>query len=96
MKAPWESADNKPEKGMNVLFMAEISGPALPLLGRYLYEFEEVFSGENPDCGEYDDATDDYYFPEGWYERNLCSPEDGLWKVHGEVVAWMPLPRYEP
>jgi len=96
MNEQWESPDNKPENGAVVLFMAELSGPPVPILGRYLHEREEVYGGENFDFGEYDDATDEYYFAEGWYERNLCSSDDGLWKVLEKVVAWMPLPRYEP
>lgn len=41
------------------------------------------------DC-EYDEGTDTYYCPEGWYENNEA--EETHWQVEGEVTHWMPLP----
>lgn len=44
--------------------------------------------------GEYDEATDTYYDPQGWYER-IDNWDDGFSAVgvtQGEVTHWMPLP----
>jgi hypothetical protein len=52
-----------------------------------------VESGVESDMGEYDDATDTYYDPEGWYEciDNWC--EYTAVKVCDvEITHWMPLP----
>lgn len=51
-------------------------------------------SGDNSDIGEYDEATDTYYDPQGWYER-IDNWDDGFSAVgvnQGEVTHWMPLP----
>lgn len=40
------------------------------------------------DC--YDEETDTYYCPEGWYETNEF--EETNWHIDGEVTHWMPLP----
>lgn len=42
------------------------------------------------ESGEYDEATDEYYIREGWYEQNEF--EEIHWKVSGEVTHWMNLP----
>lgn len=38
----------------------------------------------------YDEATDETYWPEGWYEWN--EHEDTHWRVDREPTHWMPLP----
>lgn len=50
-------------------------------------------SGGDSDIGEYDEATDTYYDPEGWYERIDCW-DDGFSAigVNHHVTHWMPLP----
>lgn len=51
-------------------------------------------SGSESDIGEYDEATDTYYDPEGWYER-INNWDDGFSAVvvnEGEVSHWMPMP----
>jgi hypothetical protein len=40
--------------------------------------------------GEYDEATDTYYWPEAWYETN--ENEETHWMVDKPVTHWMPLP----
>jgi hypothetical protein len=43
--------------------------------------------------GEYDEATDSYYCPEGWYEWN--EHEECHWRVDKTPVAWCELPPKE-
>lgn len=45
---------------------------------------------DDTDWGEYDEATDEYWCPEGWYEWN--QNEDNHWRVPETPRAWMPLP----
>ena len=42
------------------------------------------------DFGEYDEATDTYWCPEGWYETN--ENEETHWMIVETVTHWMPLP----
>ena len=43
------------------------------------------------DFGEYDEATDEIWWPEGWYETNAY--EETHWCVNEPVTHWMPLPQ---
>lgn len=45
------------------------------------------------DWGDYDEATDTYYSPEGWYEWNEY--EECHWFVHDVPRAWMALPEQD-
>ncbi len=40
--------------------------------------------------GEYDEETDEYWCPEGWYETN--EHEEIHWAIDGDVTHWMLLP----
>jgi hypothetical protein len=40
--------------------------------------------------GEYNEATDTSYWPEGWYEWN--HQEETHWQLDNEPTHWMPLP----
>lgn len=42
------------------------------------------------DFGEYNEASDMYYWPEGWYEWNQY--EETHWRVDETPRAWQPLP----
>lgn len=39
---------------------------------------------------DYDEAQDEYYLPEGWYEAN--EHEETHWQVDEPITHWMPLP----
>ena len=50
-------------------------------------------SSEDSEIGEYDEASDCYYDPEGWYEQIDNWPDYSAVAVHaGEITHWMPLP----
>ena len=44
------------------------------------------------DFGEYDEETDTYYVPEGWYERIDFWDEYSSVFIEKEITHWMPLP----
>jgi hypothetical protein len=47
------------------------------------------------DDGEYDEVTDEYYWPEGWYEQIDNWPEYHACRVEeGTVTNWMPMPGF--
>ena len=43
-------------------------------------------SGSGDDFGEYNDADDTYYWPEGWYEWNHA--EETHWLINEPVILW--------
>lgn len=46
--------------------------------------------GEFNNGAEYEEASDDYYWPEGWYEYPTQFEESMM--ISEEVTHWMPLP----
>ena len=55
---------------------------------RFVAKFtDQNYDGDDAD---YDEATDNYYTPEGWYEWN--EQDDICYAVDGEPLAWIPLP----
>ena len=52
----------------------------------------------HPDAegGEYDEARDEYFAEEGWYQCyavNGSLDDEPFWKIQDPVTHWMPLPR---
>ena len=45
------------------------------------------------ECFEYDEETDEYYLPEGWYEcMDNWDEYSSVAVCEGEITHWMPLP----
>lgn len=52
------------------------------------FYWEEIF-----EWGTYDEESDDYFVPKGWWEYRYFNPEDVYNnRVDSPVVGWMPLP----
>lgn len=50
-------------------------------------------NSEHSDIGVYDEATDTFYDPEGWYERiDNWGDYSAVGVCEGDVTHWMPLP----
>ena len=89
----WTAVEKQmPKPGKPVLIaMRNSHGKGRRLRAVYAARFTLPVSDEdNSGFGEYDEATDEYYCPEGWYEQNEF--EETHWAVDGEVTDWMPLP----
>lgn len=55
------------------------------------FYWEEIF-----EWGTYDEESDDYFIPKGWWEYRYFNPEDVYNnRVESPVVGWMPLPPKE-
>ena len=55
------------------------------------FYWEEIF-----EWGTYDEESDDYFIPKGWWEYRYFNPEDDYNnRVDSPVVGWMPLPPKE-
>ena len=83
------SEDRLPEPGKPVLVacgkqvMRAVHAPKFTLS-------EDQWGEFLPDGGEYDEATDATYWPEGWYEWN--QHEETHWQLDSDPTHWMPLP----
>ncbi len=53
------------------------------------FYWEELF-----EWGTYDEESDDYFIPKGWWEYRYFNPEDVYNnRVDSPVVGWMPMPK---
>lgn len=89
----WIETKNKlPESGVPVL-IASRNSAGNPRRLRAIYATPLTLP-LHVDCADeradYDEETDEYYCPVGWYENNEY--DEVNWRVEGEVTHWMPLP----
>lgn len=76
-----------PEPGKPVLLDI---GKKFPIRAMWAAKHTVEAADDDTDWGEYDDATETYYCPEGWYEWN--EHEDTNWAVSATPRAWATLP----
>ena len=85
-----KTSEQLPEPGQFVLaYAVNNSKNTRRIRAFYVLKFS-VIPGGDDDAFEYNEADDNYYLPEGWYEANEY--EETNWHVEGEVTHWMPLP----
>ena len=90
--AGWISVDERlPEPGMPVLLDI---GKKYPIRAMWAPAKTLEASNDSDAVGDYDEATDTYYCPEGWYEWN--QHEETHWFVTETPRAWAPLPLPAP
>lgn len=65
-------------------------GKKYPIRAMWAAKHTVPAAGDDTDWGEYDEATDQYWCPEGWYEWN--EHEDTNWAVSATPRAWASLP----
>lgn len=90
--ASWISVDERlPEPGNTVLLDI---GKKYPIRALWAAKNTVRVGTDVDDCGEYDEETDEYYCPEGWYEWN--EHEEVHWAVSETPRAWRELPQPLP
>ena len=76
-----------PEPGTPVLLDI---GKKYPIRAMWAAKHTVEAADDDTDWAEYDEATETYYCPEGWYEWNEF--EETHWAVNEIPSAWTPLP----
>ena len=90
--ASWISVDERlPEPGNPVLLDI---GKKYPIRALWAAKNTVRVGTDVDDWGEYDEETDEYYCPEGWYEWN--EHEEVHWAVSETPRAWRELPQPLP
>jgi hypothetical protein len=85
-----KTADQLPKSGVPVIAYF-VNGCGNGRRIRAMYAAPKTLEGNGEsDFEEYDEESDTYYCPEGWYEKNEY--EDTNWNVDDPVTHWMPLP----
>ena len=92
VSAGWISVDERlPEPGNPVLLDI---GKKYPIRALWAAKNTVRVGTDVDDWGEYDEETDEYYCPEGWYEWN--EHEEVHWAVSETPRAWRELPQPLP
>lgn len=93
LKSEWISPKTRfPEPDKPVIaFGINEENELVIIRAKYIPKFF-IIDGDLSFLGDstYDETTDEYYWPEGWYEWNEM--EDTHWLVDFEVLLWMALP----
>ena len=90
----WTSIkDAMPKSGVTVLACYKNSHGNLRRIRAEWTAAKTVESNSDYDFGEYDEETDAYWSPEGWYECiDNWDEYSSVMVSEGEVTHWMPLP----
>lgn len=98
-KPRWVSVTERlPESGVHVLASCRVKyvgggGRSYVCDAFYSERFKEQGSTEYDDVElDYDEETDEYYLPEGWWEVIRNWDEYGFVGIEDFVTHWMPLP----
>jgi hypothetical protein len=94
----WVSVREKPKHWQKVLLKyTNPNGKPRIIRGCYVHKKTEEHDSDSEDLfPDYDEETDTYYWPEGWYE---CADEFGdithMYVPHLPISHWMPIPAME-
>ena len=96
--SPWRRVEDElPESGTHVLACCEVRG----IYGHKSHYVCDAFHTDNKSIpcsynddidSEYDEETDEYYFPVGWWEVIKNWDDYSCVAIHDFVTHWMPLP----
>lgn len=99
----WRDPDKNPPKvetEVLILFETACGGYGITTAhyedGTVLSEKSAFYWEEIFEWGTYDEESDDYFIPKGWWEYRYFNPDDVYNnRVDSPVVGWMPLPPKE-
>ena len=85
----WQPIETAPKNRNLLAAYKNALGNWRIIIAAYITKFHEDSSEE---WAEYDEATDCYYTPEGWYEQTENHDDYSSMAVHDEPTHWRPLP----
>ena len=85
--------ERMPASGVTVLACYTNSAGKVRRIRAEWVAAKTIESDADSEISEYDETTDCYYDPEGWYEKiDNWGDYSSVAVVEGEVTHWMPLP----
>ncbi len=93
-RQPVAVSDRLPDNADSVLI--KLKGSDGIHLGQYYRQFEVECFGDFADgFAEYDEETDEFYYPEGWCFEGSDGEDNSInWAIQGYVESWMNIPTF--
>ena len=103
LRPTWRDPDKNPpkvEEDVLILFETAYGGYGITTAnyedGTVLPQKSAFYWEGISEWGTYDEESDDYFIPKGWWEYRYFNPDDICDnRVDAHVVGWMPLPPKE-
>lgn len=93
----WISVEDKLPDFECLAFYTNERGKGRIIVAHYIEKHKEVADTEDTEWLDYDETTDEYYYPAGWYENIDNWPDYSFIKVNeGIITHWRPLPSMPP
>jgi hypothetical protein len=86
----WQPIETAPKTFDPVLLLYYENKKPVIVIAHWVAEFSEE---STEDFAVYNEETDEYYCPEGWYEQQRFNEEYGYILMDIEPRYWMPLPQ---
>jgi len=88
----WVGVEDGLPKAACLAFYINDFGNSRIVKARFVRRYTVEDNGDDLE-GEYDEKTDNYYWPEGWYEQIDNWDDYSAVRIYqGKVTHWMPLP----
>jgi len=91
----WISVEERLPEPLHLVIVRHKTGykdNAITVIGKWVPAMTDESTPEDEDWVEYDEQTDTYYVPEGWYEFQANWDEYSAIHINEAVTHWMPLP----
>lgn len=85
----WQPMDTAPTDGRAVLL--RVSTPDRPVTIVAWYAPPRSVETDD-DSGQWDEASGQYYAPEGWYEQSVYGEDERVWRVTDTPTHWAAMP----
>ena len=92
----WISVDDRLPKPLQSVLIRQRTGYRqnhVTVVGKWIPGLTEESDGDVDDWHEYDEASDTFYTPQGWYENQFNWGDYSAIHISEDLVThWMPLP----
>lgn len=90
----WQPIENAPKDGKSLLIkFKNEGGNERVVIGFWVARFSMEDTSDEYEFGEFNEETEMYYWPQGWYESYECHNEYSAGIVtESSIAGWQPLP----
>jgi len=94
----WNNIEEAPKDKRLLVLCSRSNGSKHVVIGVYCTKFRQEASDDlaGEEWCDYDEKSDTYFVPEGWYEQieNWDDLTACAFDTRNEVIGWLPIPDY--